>query len=98
MILETARLTLKPNSTDAFKAAFQAAKPLIEMTPGFQKIEVRPCIEHDNVYLLLVWWDTLEAHEVSFRQSAEYQEWKKLLHPFYDPFPSVEHFSESFLN
>jgi hypothetical protein len=34
----------------------------------------------------------LEDHTVGFRESPGYQEWKALLHHFYDPFPTVEHF------
>jgi hypothetical protein len=30
---------------------------------------------------------------VGFRQSAQYQEWRALLHHFYDPFPTVLHYS-----
>jgi hypothetical protein len=30
---------------------------------------------------------------VGFRQSAAYDTWKGLLHHFYEPFPTVEHFS-----
>ncbi|NJL51951.1 MAG: antibiotic biosynthesis monooxygenase, partial [Hydrococcus sp. SU_1_0] len=36
--------------------------------------------------------ETIEDHTVGFRQSAEYQIWKKLLHHFYDPLPTVEHY------
>jgi len=43
---------------------------------------------------LLVNWATLEAHTEGFRGSLEYQDWKKLLHHFYDPFPTVEHYIE----
>lgn len=46
----------------------------------------------EGKYLLLIRWETLEAHTVGFRSSPEYQEWKKLLHHFYEPFPTVEHF------
>ena len=42
-------------------------------------------------YLLLVWWDALESHTEGFRKSPEYARWRELLHPFYDPFPVVEH-------
>ncbi|BFH63627.1 hypothetical protein PAJ34TS1_42190 [Paenibacillus azoreducens] len=42
--------------------------------------------------MLLVKWETLEAHTVDFRGSAEYQEWKALLDHYYDPFPAVEHY------
>jgi hypothetical protein len=39
-----------------------------------------------------VWWDSIESHTVKFRGSTAYQEWKRLLHHFYDPFPEVEHY------
>ena len=48
--------------------------------------------EEERKYLLLVGWDTLEDHTIGFRGSEKYQEWKRLLHHFYDPFPTVEHF------
>jgi hypothetical protein len=34
----------------------------------------------------------LEDHTFGFRGSPEYQEWRRLLHHFYDPFPEVEHY------
>ena len=43
-------------------------------------------------YLLLVRWDCVAAHEEGFRKSPQYQQWKKLLHHFYDPFPAVNHY------
>jgi heme-degrading monooxygenase HmoA len=49
-------------------------------------------MEKQNRFILLVNWERLEAHTVGFRGSAEYQEWRKLLHHFYDPFPTVEHY------
>jgi len=42
--------------------------------------------------VLLVQWKRLEDHTIGFRQSPEYQRWKALLHHFYDPFPTVEHY------
>ena len=50
------------------------------------------CLEQPSTFLLLVEWETLEAHTVGFRNSDAYQEWRSLLHHFYDPFPLVEHF------
>jgi heme-degrading monooxygenase HmoA len=49
-------------------------------------------VEKENRYLLLVYWQKLEDHTVGFRGSALYQEWRKLLHHFNDPFPTVEHY------
>ena len=36
--------------------------------------------------------DALEDHTEGFRGSAEYERWRALLHHFYDPFPTVEHY------
>ena len=93
MILETAILSIKPGQSGAFEAAITQAKSLIAATPGFQRLEVRPCVETADRYLLLVWWDTLEAHTVGFRQSERYDHWRTLLHRFYEPFPVVEHYA-----
>lgn len=98
MVLESAILDVKAGQTDAFEAAMKQARPLIEATPGFISIAVRRCIEHPNRYLLLVEWETLEAHTVGFRQSPRYQEWRALLHHFYEPFPTVEHFGADIAN
>ena len=59
---------------------------------GYISHDLQKCIEEKNQYILLVNWETLEDHENRFRQSKEYQEWKRLLHHFYAPFPSVMHY------
>ena len=92
MILESAQLCVKPGREAEFESAMRAARPLIAATPGFQGIEVRRCMEVENKYLLLVWWDRLEDHTEGFRGSDRYQDWRTRLHGFYDPFPTVEHF------
>ncbi|WP_216319811.1 antibiotic biosynthesis monooxygenase family protein [Deinococcus aestuarii] len=93
-ILEIALLTIRPGQTGEFEAAFRQAQPLISGMKGYVRHELRRCLEDDHKYALLVWWETLEDHTVGFRGSAEYQEWRSLLHHFYDPFPTVEHFVE----
>jgi heme-degrading monooxygenase HmoA len=40
-----------------------------------------------------VWWETLKDHTEGFKKSADYQEWRRLLHHFYDPFPNVEYYA-----
>lgn len=92
VILEVAALNVRPGQVDEFEQAFAKAQSIISGMPGYQQHEVRLCLEVANKYLLLVWWDDLQSHTVGFRQSPEYQEWKQLLHHFYDPFPVVEHF------
>ncbi|SNS96925.1 antibiotic biosynthesis monooxygenase family protein [Rhodococcoides kyotonense] len=92
MILEHALLHVIPAQTDEFEAIFAQAKSIISSMPGFRSVRLSRGIEQPSVYLLLVEWDTLEDHTERFRGSAEYQQWKALLHHFYAPFPVVEHF------
>ena len=91
-VLEVAILNVKQGRADAFRNAFRIAEPIIASMPGYGGHELRRCAEHDHRFLLLVWWDSVESHTVGFRGSPRYQEWKQLLHDFYDPFPTVEHY------
>jgi heme-degrading monooxygenase HmoA len=92
MVLEVALLDVRPGQSDAFEAAFLDAQHILSASGGYQRHELRRCIEAPDRYLLLVWWDSLESHTQGFRQSPGYQRWRQLLHHFYDPFPTVEHF------
>ncbi len=93
MILEAAYLTVGITRTEAFEVAFRRASPLIAASPGYLGHELHRCLETPGRYLLLVRWERLEDHTVGFRGSLAYDEWKALLHHFYDPFPVVEHFT-----
>jgi quinol monooxygenase YgiN len=84
---------VRPGESERFEQAFQQAEPLIASAAGYQRHELRRCVEAPDRFLLLVWWDSLEAHTRGFRGSAAYQKWKALLHHFYDPFPRVEHYA-----
>ena len=92
MILEVAILDVISNQEQDFESAFEKASPIIASIPGYLSHQLQGCIENQNRYILLVQWETLEDHAVGFRGSEKYQEWKKLLHHFYDPFPTVEHY------
>lgn len=92
MILESAVLDVRPNQTREFEAAFTRAQRILAASPGYIAHELQRCIEKPNRYLLLVRWRALEDHTDGFRKSEPYQEWKRLLHHFYDPFPAVEHY------
>ena len=94
MILEHALLPIRPGRELDFEAAFAQARPIISAMPGFQKISVSRCLERPGTYLLLVEWDRLEDHVEGFRRSPQFEQWKQLLHHFYDPAPMVEHFEE----
>ena len=92
MVLEHALLSVKPGEEQAFEAAFTQAKSIVASMPGFGRLTLSRCLERTSTYLLLVEWDRLEDHTVGFRGSPQYQQWRSLLHHFYEPFPTVEHY------
>ena len=92
MVLEVAILELKQGSAKAFEKSFSKATKIISSQKGYMSHELKKCMEQSDKYILLVQWETREDHEIGFRQSASYQEWKQILHHFYEPFPVVEHY------
>lgn len=91
-ILEVAILPVIPALAEEFEQAFTVAQPIIRASPGYRWHQLQRCLEKPSQYLLLVEWETLTDHTEGFRQSVAYQEWKRLLHHFYEPFPVVEHY------
>ncbi len=77
MILEVAILQVRPHASTQFEAAFAEAQHIIGSMPGYLGHELRR---------------NVADHEQGFRKSPQYRRWRELLHHFYDPFPTVEHF------
>ncbi len=98
MILEVANLNVRPGQREEFERAFSAAQSIIASMPGYLSHQLKRCIEEPDRYILLVNWESLEDHTEGFRGSERYQEWKSLLHHFYDPFPEVVHYEAVFGN
>ncbi|MBV1915703.1 MAG: antibiotic biosynthesis monooxygenase [Pseudomonadales bacterium] len=98
MILEVAILDVKAGDETAFEQAFGEAQEIIASMPGYLSHQLQNCIEKPNRYILLVNWQHLEDHTVGFRKSEQYQQWRALLHHFYDPFPEVEHYTSVYEN
>ena len=98
MILEVAILDVIPGQEVEFQAAFGSASSIISSMAGYVSHQLQRCLETRNRFILLVQWETLDAHTIGFRGSEKYQEWKTLLHHFYDPFPTVEHYELVFQN
>lgn len=94
MILEVAILDVVSGQESDFQTSFAQAQSIISSMPGYISHELRRCIEKPSRYILLVHWEKLEDHTEGFRSSPQYQQWKSLLHHYYDPFPEVEHYAE----
>ena len=92
MILEVALLNVRSGQSAAFEQAFADAQVIISSMDGYISHQLQRSLETPDKYLLLVHWRRVEDHTVGFRQSTGYQEWRRLLHHYYDPLPVVEHF------
>lgn len=92
MILEVAILEVIPEQTLSFEKDFEKASDIISSMKGYRGHQLQRCLEVSNRYLLLVNWEELTDHTIGFRQSTAYLDWKALLHQYYDPFPTVEHY------
>ena len=86
-------LNIKKGKTKEFEASFSKAASILLSIDGYISHELKKCVEVDNQYILLVNWRSIEDHEIGFRKSEPYQEWKQLLHHYYEPFPEVLHYS-----
>ena len=91
MITELADIQIKPGTDAAFLAAVAQAAPLFQRARGCTAMRIEKRIEQPDNYLLVVAWNTLEDHEVHFRQSADFQEWRRLAGGFFTRPPNVTH-------
>ena len=91
MVLEIAHFDIKPGLESEFEAGVGRAVPLFQRAKGCKGMELQRSHEKPSRYRLFVRWETLENHTVDFRESADFQEWRKLVgHCFAAP-PEVEH-------
>ncbi len=93
MILELADIRIHPGRQAEFEeAARRGLDTVLSKADGFRKYEVRRSIESAERYVLLIHWDSLEAHTVGFRTSPAYAEWRAIVGPCFAQAPFVEHF------
>ena len=95
MILEVADITIPAGKNAEFEAAItRALRTVVSKAQGLRSFQVQKGIESAERYLLMIQWDTLEAHTVGFRQSPLFAEWRAIVGPFFAKPPVVEHFSQ----
>jgi heme-degrading monooxygenase HmoA len=94
MIMEIAQIEVKPGMEAEFEQGVTKAAPLFQRAKGCTGMTLQKSHENPARYRLFVKWATLENHTKDFRESADFQEWRKLVgHCFASP-PSVEHVTE----
>jgi heme-degrading monooxygenase HmoA len=94
MILEIADFAIRPGTEDEFVVAYQEAVAFVSETPGFRTARMTRSIESPSRFVLLIEWDSVEAHTVGFRESENLGRWRALIGPYFDGAPRVEHFED----
>jgi heme-degrading monooxygenase HmoA len=94
MVLEIADFAILPGSEEKFAAAVREGLAFVEATPGFRTARMTRSIESPGRFVLLIEWDSVEAHTVGFRESENFAKWRALIGPYFDGPPRVEHFAD----
>jgi heme-degrading monooxygenase HmoA len=93
MVLERALIQVVAGQELEFERSLIEAREVIAKAAGFRSIRVLRGIESPQVYLLLIEWDSLEAHTEGFRGSELFAQWRALIGPHFDGSPQVEHYT-----
>jgi len=91
VVYEMANITVQQGKNAEFEAAVAQAVPLFHRARGCSHVGLQRSVEEPNQYVLIVQWDTVEDHMVHFRESADFQEWRRLVGPYFEKPPVVGH-------
>ncbi len=92
MVLEVALFDILAGRGDEFAAAYAKARELLVGTPGCLSVRMTRGIETPDRFVLMVEWDSVDAHLDNFRATERFTAWRGLLGPYFDGPPRVEHF------
>ncbi|GAA3268119.1 MULTISPECIES: antibiotic biosynthesis monooxygenase family protein [Dactylosporangium] len=94
MVLEVALIDVLEGREDEFAAAYRKAHEVLATTPGCRSVRMTRGVESASRFVLLVEWDSVEAHLENFRATERFAQWRGLIGPFFDGAPRVEHFND----
>jgi heme-degrading monooxygenase HmoA len=94
MVLEVADIHVRPGCADDFVAAFREVRKVVDTAPGCRSVRMTRGIESPDRFVLLVEWDSVEAHEQNFRATDRFSTWRGAIGQFFAAPPVVEHFAD----
>jgi heme-degrading monooxygenase HmoA len=94
MVLEVAQFDIQEGREDEFASAYAEAHPVLATTPGCRSVRMTRGIETPRRFVLLVEWDSVDAHLDNFRATERFTRWRTLIGPYFDGTPWVEHFTD----
>jgi heme-degrading monooxygenase HmoA len=94
MVLGVATFDVTPGQEDEFTAAYQHVRQLLASTPGCRSARMTRGIESPSRFILIVEWDTIEAHLQGFRGSDRFPSWRAAISPYFAGSPHAEHYAD----
>lgn len=94
MVLEVAEIKITPGQEEAFKEAYRGAREFVRVSPGLRSMRMTQAVESPGRFVLLIEWDSIEAHEQSFRETDRFPKWREAIGPYFAQPPLVEHFDD----
>lgn len=94
MVVEVADIAVRPGTEDEFLAAYLGIRDVLSTTPGCRSVRMTRSIESPARFVLLVEWDSVEAHEQNFRGSDRFGAWRGAIGPYFAAPPNVEHVTD----
>ncbi|MEV5645627.1 antibiotic biosynthesis monooxygenase family protein [Streptomyces flaveolus] len=91
MITEIAQIDIHPGQEKEFEEAVAQALPFFLAADGCDGVDLHRSVEHPSRYRLMVRWETVEHHTVTFRASKGFARWRDLAGPHFAAPPQVEH-------
>lgn len=92
MVLEVALIDV--TDAEGFAAAYRGAREILAGTPGCRSVRMTAGIESPERFVLLVEWDSVEAHEANFRHTDRFTSWRAAIGSYFAAPPRVEHFTD----
>ncbi|HAK76071.1 MAG TPA: antibiotic biosynthesis monooxygenase [Runella sp.] len=92
-VLELATIDIKTGTNAEFEENLAKAQAVISQSKGYLGHQFQKCVEQENRYVLLIRWESVEAHTIGFRGSELFKEWRALIGPFFENPPVVLHYS-----
>ena len=78
-VVEHAEIRVLAGREQEFEQAFVRGHAVIREAAGYRWARLLRQAEDASTYLLLVGWDTLEAHTVDFRESERFTQWRGIV-------------------
>jgi heme-degrading monooxygenase HmoA len=91
MVVERAELPITPGREAEFETQFAHARRYLVEALGCRKVSLARGVETPTKYLLLIEWDSLEAHR-AFTRTPAFEQFRSLAGPYFAGKPNTEHF------